>query len=962
MIDSVAVDANGFAVRRKKIGTGSSLLACLALPGGLMISTSASAELEFTTYQYGNSAITTVTGIRADNMTGNYSTGSGGNTGGLLFRLSTGAISPFPSSTSGASNYPGAISSTPYGPSFGSASGILRVVGSYKTTASNPYDLGYLYDGAAAPGAQLTTLLYPGGGTLNTLAHSTFGNQVVGNYDTILATGNAFIYNIPTGTFTTNNVPGAVSTTAYGVYGNRIAGGYADPTLHGYIYNQDTGIFTTYNAPGSVVTHFEGITSAGRANTFNLVADSVDVLGNTHAWAVHVDAAGVATWTEIAVPGASVTSANSIYQDKLIGVYVKDGVTRAYVTTVPGIYDPVTNTGNLTNNTPGAAAINGAGDDVANSGSILSTGAGGQGINSGTYGVVTNTGSVTATGAGGTAILMAGNFGVLLNGGTVTAAAGATAIGTDGTSVGTLVVNTGVINGRVSIAAGADARFENSGWMGITAAGAGTAHQISGLFAQTSTGTLSVRVSPTVADSLQVTGRAVLGGTVNVAAQPSTYTRNTTYTILNATGGINGTFAGVTTNLAFLTPLLTYDAQNVFLSLVTGFAAGAQTGNQRAVGTVLDGASNTATGDFSNVLNAMANLNSSQGTAALDAISGQAYAGFGTANVASGLMFMNAVGQQMGSLHGGSGGGTRVALAEACDVTLADTCDADPMRRWGAWLAGVAGLGSVAGGSNGAGSLTYNLGGVAVGADYRFDPRFLAGVSVGYSAGRQWVNGLDGQANTNSYNISLYGSYTEGAAYVDALAGYGYNDNQMRRTISIPGLQPRTALGQTYANQFLGQVEAGYKFGIFAPAALSLTPFARLQASTSTQAGFTETGADSLNLTVAQQTTNALRSTFGVDLGGAIDTGWQEKLAFRVRLGWAHEYADTSRPMTATFAGAPGFGFTVLGAAPQRDNAVLGLALNTAISASTSIYSRYDGEVVGGSDNHVFSAGLRMTW
>ncbi len=433
---------------------------------------------------------------------------------------------------------------------------------------------------------------------------------------------------------------------------------------------------------------------------------------------------------------------------------------------------------------------------------------------------------------------------------------------------------------------------------------------------------------------------------MNVAAQPGTYTRNTTYTILSATDGLNGAFAGATTNLAFLKPLLSYDAENVFLSLVTGFAAGAQTGNQRAVGTVLDGVSNTATGDFSNVLNAMANLNTSQGTAALDAISGQAYSGFASANLASGLMFMNAVGQQMSLLHGGNGGGTRVALAEVCNVTPADACDVDPTHRWGAWIAGVGGLGSVAG-NNGAGTLTYNLGGVAVGADYRFDPRFLAGVSVGYSSGRQWVNGIDGQANTDNFNLSLYGSYTEGAVYVDALVGYGYNDNQMRRNIAIAGLQPRTALGQTHANQFLGQVEAGYKIGVFAPAALSLTPFGRLQAATGTQAGFTESGANSLNLTVAQQTTNALRSTVGVDLGGAIDAGWREKLAFRVRLGWAHEFADTSRPMTATFAGAPGFGFTVLGAAPQRDSAVLGLALNTAVGAATSIYARYDGEVGG---------------
>src|SRR5258708_7289987 len=125
-----------------------------------------SQQLDFTTYRFGDSAVTTITGIRGDNMTGNFTTGSGGNTGGLLFGLSFGAIvpgniAPFPTATANLSNYPGAISSTPYGPSFGSSTGILRVAGSYKTTASSPYDLGYLFDAAAAPGSQLTTLLYP---------------------------------------------------------------------------------------------------------------------------------------------------------------------------------------------------------------------------------------------------------------------------------------------------------------------------------------------------------------------------------------------------------------------------------------------------------------------------------------------------------------------------------------------------------------------------------------------------------------------------------------------------------------------------------------------------------------------------------------------------------------------------------------------------------------------------------
>ena len=137
---------------------------------------------------------------------------------------------------------------------------------------------------------------------------------------------------------------------------------------------------------------------------------------------------------------------------------------------------------------------------------------------------------------------------------------------------------------------------------------------------------------------------------------------------------------------------------------------------------------------------------------------------------------------------------------------------------------------------------------------------------------------------------------------------------------SIPGLQPRTANGSTGANQFLGQVETGYKLGIYAPARRPLTPFARLQGSTVTQNAFTEWGAQSLNLNVAQQTTNSLRTTFGADLGRR-HRARRRPGRSTWRFGWAgmHEYADTGRPITAAFAGAPSNAFTVYGATPQRD-------------------------------------------
>ena len=152
------------------------------------------------------------------------------------------------------------------------------------------------------------------------------------------------------------------------------------------------------------------------------------------------------------------------------------------------------------------------------------------------------------------------------------------------------------------------------------------------------------------------------------------------------------------------------------------------------------------------------------------------------------------------------------------------------------------------------------------------------GVTAGYTTGTQWVWGFDGMGRTDTFQVGLYGGFAQDKVYADALVGYAYSWNQMWRNISIPGLQPRTAQGRTGANQLYGQIETGYRFDLGTNANAFITPFARLQAYTGKQNAFTETGAQSLNLSVAQQTTNSLRSVIGAQIGGAMDLGWREKL------------------------------------------------------------------------------------
>jgi len=412
---------------------------------------------------------------------------------------------------------------------------------------------------------------------------------------------------------------------------------------------------------------------------------------------------------------------------------------------------------------------------------------------------------------------------------------------------------------------------------------------VSGNFAQTGGAYVVEANAAGQSDRINVGGTATInGGTVQVLAQPGNYGPSTTYTILRANGGVLGVYSGVSSNFAFLTPSLSYDANDVFLTLAlpsqntfTSFSG--ITPNQKAVGTALNQSFASAGGDFATVIGALAGLNTQQGPVALDTISGQPYADFGTMNTNNAMMFMNALGQQMANARGAASTGQRQALAQACEI---ESCDAvGPLS---AWASALGGLGSVLGDGN-TSTLTYNFGGAAAGIDYRFDPRFLVGLGTGYTHGTQWVNSFMGQGWSDSVSVAAYGSFTQAGFYLDALAGYAYFNNQLQRQILIPGLQQRTATGSTGANQFLGQAEGGYKLDIYAPAQASITPFGRLQISSVTQNAFSESGAQSLNLNVAQQTTNSLRTTIGADLAGEIDLGSEHKVDIDVRLGWQHE-------------------------------------------------------------------------
>ena len=286
------------------------------------------------------------------------------------------------------------------------------------------------------------------------------------------------------------------------------------------------------------------------------------------------------------------------------------------------------------------------------------------------------------------------------------------------------------------------------------------------------------------------------------------------------------------------------------------------------------------------MLNAIAGLSTANGPQTLDTISGQNYAGFGNAMVQGAQLFMSNFANRAGS---GSTAGTRIALAEACDVA----CDATPPALWGAWGGAVGGTGTIAGNDN-AGTFTYSVGGFSGGLDRRFGDNFLAGVAVGYQTGGQWTGGFGGRSVTDSFQAGLYGSFIPGSAlrrWPRGLRLLGQPDvaaNHHRRAAAAHGLWPGRRQPVFRPGRKRLALRSGRCAGILRDA-FALLPGLdgepeRLHRDRRTVAQPQRGAADH----------QSLRTIFGAQLGAAMDIGLRDRLAGQLRLGWSHEYSDTA--------------------------------------------------------------------
>lgn len=241
------------------------------------------------------------------------------------------------------------INTSCYGPNNG-PNGTIQIVGSYKISVSTSKapsgNLGFYYEGPIDGSGTWLQIAPNGGNTNNVFVHSVMGGIAVGNYDVKDdKNGYAFLYDIANKDYTAFKLPDSSTNTLYGIWHNggdtyTLAGGYSSAKLgklsQAFLvdYNSKTKKISNLKSFSyknetvlSIITHFEGIT-VSKDNGYNMPSDWITANGEgSGASFVSVSrnadgSFGEANWVDIDFPNSSATSANTVYRNNLLGVYV----------------------------------------------------------------------------------------------------------------------------------------------------------------------------------------------------------------------------------------------------------------------------------------------------------------------------------------------------------------------------------------------------------------------------------------------------------------------------------------------------------------------------------------------------------------------------------------------------------------------------------------------------------------
>ena len=432
---------------------------------------------------------------------------------------------------------------------------------------------------------------------------------------------------------------------------------------------------------------------------------------------------------------------------------------------------------------------------------------------------IVGSGGLVKNGSGTLTLLEAGKF------------TGATVVHAGGLDVRKgLRSNLTIADGATVWASGALAgHVTNSGRL---FSGASTPASIGGNFSQSSTGNLGVWLG----SALRVSGSATLNGTLSILGVKSGYTTTARETLLNAAGGVSGTFSSLkAASNVFLDAALAYDPNNVFLNInridVTKAVAGMG----------LEGISVPTAVRVEAAMQAIDAQLGGSAPGGIDASFIEAAGAFQQAgSVAQAERSLRSL---AGEMHGAS---TALTL-EAADAgrralgQRIDTLRATPARA-GGWYRDLASGGQLA--QAGLDAVGLDSTGEMIGSDWRIGTDAVAGIAMHKLEQSSWLGAFGDRSRGHQREVRVYAAGMRGPWQWQAQFTRGAFQRQLQRNLLLGEMQDAVAT-QLSGHYLGGYAEVGGRVQLHG---IALTPYLGSQYMRVANAGFSETGATGFGL------------------------------------------------------------------------------------------------------------------
>ena len=488
---------------------------------------------------------------------------------------------------------------------------------------------------------------------------------------------------------------------------------------------------------------------------------------------------------------------------------------------------------------------------------------------------------------------------------------------------------------------------------------------LSGDFVQASGATLAIEFNALgQSDKLDISGSAILNGAVEFQPEAGSYSANQTYTFIEADNGVSGTFSSQSTTnssrLGGLTIRLIYNSGSVqFTTESSSYASLNFTGNKGEVASYLDSLKSDASGDLQSVLNEIDVLSVVDTGTAFSEIDGDVFSS-SLGQLSKGVRQINDNISGKFSLSGDLNLSQPISLSPG-SYNFAEILSNTPLNTYqnsskGVWIKGIRTSSSRAAESSLPG-YKYDSSGISMGIDSKISKKLLAGMSSSYIASQYSTDNNLGTVDTDSFYLGPYLLYLDKKDRLNASLIFGLHDNDSNRNINFTNVD-RIAKSSydSFDITFSTEYEKEYELN----KEVSILPKVSAMYSHIKQDAFSETGADSLNLSLDETTLSVASFGMGITINKKMVESNGTKSNIYGSAEILHERNLNSKRVGLNLTGKSKFYVDGV----DRNENFLGMKVGYEFSSDNNINSfvEYSGRYNNDYKEHQIQLGMATSW